>query len=76
MIELIHTFFAGITFSVGVLAGAILCQMASKQGRKDAVEEARKTNEKIHERLNESLFCHQRMADSLEIFVELKRKDS
>lgn len=76
MIEIIHTFFAGITFSVGVVIGALLCRMATEKGRKEIREETREINEKIHARLNASLACHERMADAMETMIELKRKDS
>lgn len=75
MIDILNTFLSGITFALGVALGAVLCRMATKDGRKETAEEVREINNKIHDRLNSSLLCHERMALSLEALVDLKRRE-
>jgi len=73
MIEILNSLFAGITFSVGVVIGALLCRMATEKGRKEAMEESRDINRKIHDRLDRSLECHERLACAAEEALDIQR---
>ena len=75
MIEILHTFLAGITFTGGVLFGAILCRMVAEKNHKAMRDEIREISEKIDARLYSSLACYERMALAMETLVELKRTD-
>jgi len=66
MIDYLHAFGIGIAFSVGVVTGATLCTLATRQGRKEAADEMRKHFAQVEERLTGSLACHQRMAHVME----------
>lgn len=66
MIDILHSFFAGITFAVGVTVGALLCRIATKEGRKEMANEVRESHARIEERLLGSLKCHERMAVAME----------
>ena len=67
--ELLHNFFAGITFAAGVTVGAVLCRIATKEGRKELTDDVRASHARIEERLLGSLKCHERMAAAMEVMA-------
>lgn len=69
MIELLHNFFAGMTFAAGVTVGAVLCRIATKEGRKEVADDVKASHARIEERLLGSLKCHERMAAAMEIMA-------
>ena len=69
MIEILHNFFAGITFAAGVTVGAVLCRIATKEGRKEMVDDVKASHARIEERLLGSLKCHERMAVAMELMA-------
>lgn len=75
MIDLLHAFAVGIAFSVGVVTGAILCQLATRKGREEAKVEYIKHYQAVEDRLMASLGCHQRMASSIETISRLIATD-
>ena len=70
MIEILHNFFAGITFALGVTVGAVLCRIASKEGRTEMVDTVKSSHERIEERLRMSLKCHERIAGAMEAIAQ------
>ena len=70
MIDILHSFFAGITFAVGVTVGALLCRIATKEGRKELTDDVKASHARIEERLLGSLLCHERIATSLELLTK------
>lgn len=69
MLEILHNFFAGITFAAGITVGAILCRIATKEGRKELPDEVKSRHAVIEERLSGSLKCHERMAVAMELMA-------
>ena len=69
MLEILHNFFAGITFAAGVTVGAVLCRIATKEGRKELTDDVRVSHARIEERLLGSLKCHERMAVAMELMA-------
>ena len=70
MIEILHNFFAGITFAAGVTFGAVLCRIATNEGRRGMLDDVKTSHRQIEERLLGSLKCHERMAIALEIMAQ------
>ena len=69
MIDLLHAFAIGIAFSVGVCAGAVLCQLATRESRKSMSEDWKKSQATVEKRLTDSLNCHLRMAEVMEAWA-------
>ena len=69
MVEILHNFFAGITFAAGVTVGAVLCRIATKEGRKELTDDVKASHTRIEERLLGSLKCHERMAVAMELMA-------
>lgn len=69
MIGILHAFAVGVSFSVGVLAGAILCSLASKKDRltfQKAMADGQKLTE---ERLLRYIVNTDRIATALELGI-------
>ena len=52
MTGILYSFGCGIAFSVGVVCGAVLCRLATAQGRKDFLDASEKASQAYQERLN------------------------
>lgn len=72
MIEILHTFAAGISFAVGAFVGGMICltivQASQKKFREDLANHYRTTEE----RLGESMKAHVRIAECLEKLTKEK----
>lgn len=66
MFELLHSFGAGITFALGVFAGAMLLQFANRKAREEFIEDVRRDNVEVTERVKQQVLQLARIADSLE----------
>jgi len=71
MWDMLYAFGIGISFSVGVMIGATLCRIATKEGRKDMMASVEAHNKMVEERLSKSIFQHTRIADSLSHLVDI-----
>lgn len=74
MWDMLYAFGIGIAFSVGIVAGAALCRLASKEGRKEELELWRKHRDEVEERLGKTVFQQSRIADALCFIVEDKER--
>lgn len=70
MWDMIYAFGIGISFSVGVVFGAALCRMATKEGRKEELEMWNKHRAEVEKRIGLSVIEHGRIADALAYFVD------
>jgi uncharacterized membrane-anchored protein YhcB (DUF1043 family) len=60
--NIIDPFVSGIAFAVGVTVGALLCRLATKQGRQAVSDEIADYHNRVEERLQKSLLVHTEMA--------------
>ena len=67
MADIFYAFGIGIGFSVGVLSGAMLCQLATRAGRKDFEKMVEKTNLMTEDRLLDYVVNTDRIASCLEL---------
>ena len=67
--NIIDPLVSGIAFSVGICLGAVLCRLATKQGRAALGDEIREYHERVENRLHESLRVHKEIAHSLGALV-------
>lgn len=74
MIEILHAFAIGIAFSVGVTVGAVLSSIASRQGRKEMVEDWKSHQTRVEDRLAKYVVESGRMAAALELIAKEKTK--
>ena len=74
MIDLLYTFGVGIAFSFGVFSGAVLCQLATREGRKDFIASRDELAEDIQQRVSEQVGHLGDIASSLENISELMLK--
>ncbi len=66
MIDILHSFGAGIAFAVGVTVGAVLCRIASAEGRKEITREWKEHQNKVEDRLAKYVIESGRIATALE----------
>lgn len=69
MIEILHSFGAGIAFVAGVFIGAFFARIAQKEGRREVIEASEKWKAhhiQVEERLAIYAANSSRIADSLE----------
>lgn len=74
MIDILHSFGAGIAFAVGVTVGAILCRIATREGRKEITDDWKQHQTKVEERLSKYVVESGRMAAALEMIAKDKGK--
>ena len=70
MWDMLYAFGIGISFSVGVIVGAALCRMATKEGRKDEMAAWQKHRDEVEERLGKTVFEQGRIADAIASIAE------
>lgn len=75
MWDVLHSFGIGIGFSVGVLSGATLCQLATRAGRQDFAKAVEETNRMTEQRLREYVANTDRIAAVLERFEMYRAED-
>ena len=66
MFELLHSFAVGIAFSVGVVAGAMLCRIATTEGRKEMARETEARWKATEDRLAKYVLNTERIALAIE----------
>jgi uncharacterized membrane-anchored protein YhcB (DUF1043 family) len=74
MIDILHSFGAGIAFAVGVTVGAILCRIATREGRKEITDDWKQHQAKVEDRLSKYVVESGRMATALEMIAKDKGK--
>ena len=74
MWDMLYAMGIGISFSVGIVAGATLCRLATKEGRKEEAAEWKAYRDIVEERLGKTVFEQGRIADALAFFVDKEPK--
>lgn len=72
MIEILHTFAAGISFAVGAFVGMTVCLLVMQATQKKFREDWSKHYRVTEERLGESMKAHVRIAECLEKLTKEK----
>ncbi len=76
MMEYLHAFAVGISFTVGVTVGAILCRLATREGLREMRQIAAENSQRIEERLAKYVTHTERIAVALETLTREKRNNA
>lgn len=74
MQNIIYTFFLGLSFTMGAVAGIVLTQLATKKGREGLAKDVMDHNNRVEDRLAKYVEHTARIATAVEVVAKVEAR--